>query len=254
MRAHKESFLQLLLASLALLLSALSSTHLAFAFTLPAASTSNNKRMATDYSTPTTVAPDAASPVGSSNALQFFRLVGKLKTTKRTGWVNHQVQLPESIADHMYRMSMLAMLITDPSIDKDRLVKICLVHDLAESIVGDITPTDVRYTAEEKRRLELEAMDKIGSDVGHAGIAAELKGLWLEYEDGQTAESKVAKQLDKYEMIVQADEYERAQDMQLKTFFDSTRHAFTHPEVCAWAEELWTQRDRRLRGEAASEL
>ena len=38
--------------------------------------------------------------------------------------------------------------------------------------------------------------------------------------------------------------------MQLDTFFDSTRHAFNHPEVSSWAEELWTQRDRRLRGEA----
>jgi putative hydrolases of HD superfamily len=209
MRAHKDIIFKLISGSLALLLSTLSATHLVFAFTAPAAPASINKIMATDAST--TLSPDTASPVGSTNALQFFRLVGKLKTTKRTGWVNHQVQLPESIADHMYRMSMLAMLITDPSIDKDKLVKICLVHDLAESIVGDITPTDVRYTAEEKRRLELEAMDKIGSDVGHAGIAAELKGLWLEYEDGQTAESKMAKQLDKYEMIVQADEYERAQ-------------------------------------------
>ena len=40
------------------------------------------------------------------------------------------------------------------------------------------------------------------------------------------------------------------QNMQLETFFDSTRLSFTHPEVRAWAEELWAQRDRRLRGEA----
>ena len=52
--------------------------------------------------------------------------------------MNNEVALPESIADHMYRMSMLAMLITDPSINKDRLVKICLVHDLGESIVGEL--------------------------------------------------------------------------------------------------------------------
>ena len=76
--------------------------------------------------------------VEPTKALDFFRLVGKLKTTKRTGWVNNEVMLPESIADHMYRMSMLAMMITDPTIDKDRLIKICLVHDLGESIVGKL--------------------------------------------------------------------------------------------------------------------
>ena len=76
--------------------------------------------------------------VDPAKALDFFRLVGKLKTTPRTGWVNNEVKSPESIADHMYRMSMLAMLITDPAINKDRLIKICLVHDLGESIVGKI--------------------------------------------------------------------------------------------------------------------
>jgi hypothetical protein len=42
----------------------------------------------------------------------------------------------------MYRMSMLAFAIRDTRIDRDRLMKICMVHDLAESIVGDITPYD----------------------------------------------------------------------------------------------------------------
>jgi putative hydrolases of HD superfamily len=50
-------------------------------------------------------------------------------------------------------MSMLSMLITDKNIDKIRLQKICLVHDLAESVVGDITPHD-GVSKEKKRELE----------------------------------------------------------------------------------------------------
>jgi putative hydrolase of HD superfamily len=34
-------------------------------------------------------------------ALEFFNTIGKLKGLKRTGWVNHKVDLPESVADHM---------------------------------------------------------------------------------------------------------------------------------------------------------
>ena len=64
-----------------------------------------------------------------------------------------EIVLPESVADHMYRMSMLALLITDVSIDKDHLMKICMVHDLAESIVGDITP-HCGVSKEDKRKLE----------------------------------------------------------------------------------------------------
>ena len=64
-----------------------------------------------------------------------------------------EISLPESVADHMYRMSMLSFAICDKNINKDLLIKICLVHDIAESIVGDITPYD-GVTKEEKRILE----------------------------------------------------------------------------------------------------
>lgn len=59
-----------------------------------------------------------------SKALAFFRVVGQLKTLKRTGWVNHAIALPESVADHMYRMSMMAFLIEDQEVNKDKLMKI----------------------------------------------------------------------------------------------------------------------------------
>lgn len=48
---------------------------------------------------------------------------------------------------------MLSFLVTDPTVDKNRLMKMCLVHDLAESVVGDITPHD-GVSKEEKRQLE----------------------------------------------------------------------------------------------------
>jgi len=86
--------------------------------------------------------------------LEFLRVVGKLKTLKRTGWVNNGVELPESVADHMYRMAMCSFLITDPALDRARLMKLAIVHDLAEALVGDIVPHDVRYTKEQKRVLE----------------------------------------------------------------------------------------------------
>ena len=73
--------------------------------------------------------------------------------TPRTGWVLRKVEKPESVADHMYRMAMLAFL-ADDSLAKDRCIKMCLVHDLAESIVGDITPED-KISKAEKHRQEL---------------------------------------------------------------------------------------------------
>lgn len=99
-------------------------------------------------------ATSSTTPPGASQALEFLRVVGKLKTLKRTGWVNNGVALPESVADHMYRMAMCSFIITDPALDRSRLMKIAVVHDLAEALVGDIVPHDTRYTKEEKRHLE----------------------------------------------------------------------------------------------------
>jgi len=200
--------------------------------------------MATTTTTATAVA------VPASKALGFFRTVGKLKTLKRTGWVNHNVFEPESVADHMYRMAMLGFLITDAAVDKDRLIKVCLVHDLAEAVVGDITPHD-GVSKEEKRRLEEAAMKEILGDLGSDAVADELMALWLDYEDGTGPEAAVAKQLDKYEMIVQADEYERTQGKTLDSFFKSTEGYFTHPEVASWARELLDSRAQRLAGSGA---
>ena len=57
----------------------------------------------------------------------------------------------ESIADHMYRMSVMVQTVLKPSdpINKDKCIKMALVHDMAEAITGDITPDD-GISAEEK--------------------------------------------------------------------------------------------------------
>ncbi len=191
-----------------------------------------------------------------SNALRFFSVVGRLKDVRRAGWVRAGVPEPESVAAHMHRLSLMAMALADPRLCKHRLVQICVVHDLAEAIVGDITPHDGVGPAE-KSALELAAMRQIAQDLGCVGIEQELLQLWYEYEGIDpssssfakkplTLESSVAHQLDKLEMIVQADEYEQRYSIILQDFFDSTANSFSHPEIVAWANELRSQRAIRL--------
>jgi putative hydrolase of HD superfamily len=74
-------------------------------------------------------------------------------------------------------------------------------------------------------------LNQITSDLENDTIATEITELWLEYEEGKSPHSKLAKQLDKFEMIVQADEYEQAHNRRLDEFFDSTKGYFSHPEV-----------------------
>eukprot|EP01103_Thecamoeba_quadrilineata_P009791 TRINITY_DN1985_c0_g1_i2.p1 TRINITY_DN1985_c0_g1~~TRINITY_DN1985_c0_g1_i2.p1 ORF type:complete len:134 (-),score=25.55 TRINITY_DN1985_c0_g1_i2:85-486(-) len=120
----------------------------------------------------------------------------------------NNVHLPESISDHMYRMAIISFLIEDKSIDRLKCIKISLVHDMAEAIVGDITPHD-GVPKEKKHELEKNAMLKIKEDLEESPIGQEFYDLWLEYEESSTPESKLVHEFDKLELILQASEYEK---------------------------------------------
>ncbi|XP_038051757.1 5'-deoxynucleotidase HDDC2-like [Patiria miniata] len=178
------------------------------------------------------------------NIIEFLRLVGQLKRVKRTGWVMCKVEQPESVSDHMYRMAVLAMLIPEgKGLRRDHCIKMAIVHDLAECIVGDIAPAD-GVSKEEKYRREKEAMNHLTSLVDPA-VGSELCQLWEEYEEGSTEEAKFVKDLDKFEMILQAFEYETLEKrpLELQEFYNTTKGKFTHPTVQEWVGEVYRQRD-----------
>ncbi|KAI8900314.1 HD domain-containing protein [Globomyces pollinis-pini] len=178
-----------------------------------------------------------------SNVLQFLSICENLKTTKRTGWINHNIPNPESISDHMHRMSIISMLIDDSTIQKDKLIKMAIVHDLAEAIVGDITPNDIKITKDEKMKLELNAINEFTILLNNNDQINEIKELWLEYEEAKTPEALLCKDIDKFEMIVQAFEYEKRERKRLDSFFDSTFGKFKHKQIVALVDELYLQRN-----------
>ncbi|KAI7872709.1 HD domain-containing protein [Spinellus fusiger] len=187
------------------------------------------------------------------NVLAFLHTLEQLKRTKRTGWIDHGIRGPESISDHMHRMSVMAMLINDPSLDRNKQVtrlciKMALVHDLAEAVVGDITP-HAGVSKQDKYTRERNAMEGFQKLLDNTSMAQEITALWLEYEEASTPEALLVKDLDKFEMIVQAMEYETSDGKPLDGFFESTRGKFQHPDVKAWVEALYCSREERKRQE-----
>ena len=196
----------------------------------------------------TTAPPASDAP---SRAIDFLTLTRTLKTTKRTGWVLRGVPNPESIADHMYRMSLMSMIasFSNGALDTNRCIKLALVHDLAEAKVGDITP-HCGVSDEEKYRLELQTMEQISDMLGGNMGGDEILALWKEYEEGTTEEAKLLKDLDKIEMILQAQEYEAegSHEKSLDQFFTSTEGKWRTDIGRAWAEEIVSRR-RKTNGE-----
>ncbi|KAI3444079.1 hypothetical protein Pfo_000744 [Paulownia fortunei] len=181
----------------------LTSTQLRIAPLRTAASRAS--RMAAEASSSSSSSSSSPSP---SSAIDFLSLCHRLKTTKRAGWVRREVQEPESIADHMYRMGLMALIASDiPGINREKCIKMAIVHDIAEAIVGDITPSD-GIPKQEKSRREREALQNMCELLGGGERAKEISDLWMEYEENSSMEAKVVKDFDKVEMILQALEYE----------------------------------------------
>src|SRR3989338_6896951 len=93
------------------------------------------------------------------NIVELLHKIVKLKDLKRTGWILKKIPTPESVADHSFRTSIMALLLADKlNLDKNKCVQMALIHDISESIAGDITPHD-KISKEEKYKLEKKAME-----------------------------------------------------------------------------------------------
>eukprot|EP00042_Codosiga_hollandica_P036879 m.286100 g.286100 ORF g.286100 m.286100 type:complete len:201 (+) comp54981_c0_seq5:1053-1655(+) len=174
-----------------------------------------------------------------SSTLKFLLTIGRLKTEKRTGWVRSNVHLPESISDHMYRMALIAFACGSRSgVNTDKCIKMALVHDLAECVVGDITP-DCGVTKEEKQQRELAAMRGL-CEMLEPTVAQEFMSLFLEYEAGTSPDAMFVKDIDKFEMVLQAYEYEQAEKRPggLPSFFRSTEGKVRDAQLKALDAEI----------------
>lgn len=183
--------------------------------------------------------------------LSFLHIVEQLKLQKRTGWVDHDISPCESIADHMYRMGVTSMLIKNNDVDVKRCVRIALIHDIAESLVGDITPFD-KVTKEEKHQRELATIKYLCEEVikpYNSKAANEIFTDWLAYENIDCLEARYVKDIDKFEMLVQCFEYERRHKgtKDLNQFYSAVSSIKTE-EVKEWTESLLRRRAKFFEG------
>ena len=156
----------------------------------------------------------------------FFHSILRLKSIIRAGWVSQvKIEDTESVADHTFSMATMAMLLSDMlGFDTHRVIKMVLLHDLAESIVGDFKPGDV--TARQKLAKEKNAMKFILSSLPKQP-REEYEEIWLEYLHNTTEIAKFVHRIDKLEMALQANQYAKQgyEDKLLAPFFESAEIA-----------------------------
>ncbi len=160
--------------------------------------------------------------------IRFMVKTNAIKETKRSGWVVWRLPIGEHVADHSFSTALLSYIFAQRmGLDADWCMAMALMHDIHESITGDIaTNSDERkQTVTNKRKQFLEHRDtlKLLSYLPNKDRKSFLS-LWRELEEGKTREAKLVKEIDALDYIIELlahAPYNAAQKKRARDFFVS---------------------------------
>lgn len=209
------------------------------------------------------------------NLLDFFIEVGQLKRIKRSGWVLRGVNNSESIADHSFRLALIAWFLgKKKKLDIKKIIKMALLHDLCEIYAGDTTPYDKilfnnktllidkkkrrklfadwpRFSQKEKKEFfnekykkETQALKKLTTKLA-VDLREEIRHLWRDYENGLTKEGRFVRQVDRIENLLQAFEYKKEDKaLPIRAFYVQIKELVDDPILLAFIKAM----DKKFKG------
>lgn len=183
----------------------------------------------------------------------------------RRGWVIRDIKNPETIAEHTFRVAIMAWVLAvqkNYKLNLEKIIKMALIHDICEVYAGDITPYDSVLPKNKKKRQELlktwprfcedkkkklaekkyekekEGLEKLIKDLP-LKLKQEIMNLWLDYEKGLSPEGKFFKHTDRIETFLQAAEYWRGyKDFPLKPFWIQAHELHDDPVLLKFIEQI----------------
>ena len=170
----------------------------------------------------------------------------RLKAVPRTGWLLRGVRDVESVAAHSFGVACAAMLLADRAralgmpVNIERVLRMALLHDLTEARTGDLPATIKRYfepatlkAADERAAREMLA------PLGPLG--ADYLELWRDYEQRASLEARLVKAADKFDLLLQAREYEKGGAQALAEFWEQADEDFAALGLGAVVADLVAQ-------------
>ncbi|MFJ1593051.1 HD family hydrolase [Kitasatospora albolonga] len=167
----------------------------------------------------------------------FLLEMGMLKRAKRTGWWIAGVKDPETIAEHSFRVALMAsVLAMMEGADAGKAALLGLWHDTQETRVGDIPHISRRY-------VDASSNEKVTADqvsAAHPAVKAGAQSIVEEYEHGDSLEVICAHDADKLECLIQAIEYREQGCSNVQGWIDSSRNKLKTASAQQLAEAALT--------------
>ena len=169
--------------------------------------------------------------------LEILHVAERLKDTPRHCTTSKR--RIESVAEHSWRVSLMAFLLKDefPDVDTDKVVCMCLIHDLGECFTGDI-PAFVKTDSD--RKTEDELLGEWVSTLPEP-FRTEMAALYQEMNERKTLEAKIFKAMDSLEALIQHNESDlstwSANEFDLNMHYADDKVAFS-PYLKALREQI----------------
>lgn len=182
--------------------------------------------------------------------INYYVLCNKLKNVIRTGWKDWNVQSDriESVAEHIFGVQMLALAMYSEyqyDIDIMKVIFMLAVHELGETVIGDLTQFQI--SKEDKEKIEHEAVHKI-----LLGLldGEQIEKLFLEFDSHSTKEAMFAYQCDKLECDLQSKLYdeEGCVDLNKQDGNDTMNNSIVKELLdsgCSWSS-MWLQFGQKI--------
>ena len=162
---------------------------------------------------------------------RFWKYAVALKREPRKGWQKRVEGRVESVADHSFAVALLALYEGERrGYDMEKILKLALIHDLEEAIIGDLTPRDKAYRGATRVQKDRErAIRELLSKLPAKSRSTYLR-LWIDLRERRSKEARLVHQLDKVEMAFQAKEYGKLTGQRkMLDFYDSASRATNDP-------------------------
>ncbi|UYP47870.1 hypothetical protein NEF87_004155 [Candidatus Lokiarchaeum ossiferum] len=178
-----------------------------------------------------------AFPGEISSIFKVYLQFNHLKRVYRKGWLKSGIspQICESDADHSLGVAFLGLILAQkyaPSLNQAKLLKMAIIHELGETVVGDITPDEDYPT---RKQEEFSVVQKILHDLPNS---RELVGLYSEFENKSSPEGKFMKEIDSLEMVFQALIYEKEFNFDSIQFLESVQKKIMNPHLKTVFEQI----------------
>ena len=155
----------------------------------------------------------------------------RLKSVPRIGWLLRGVRDVETVASHSFGVAVIAMLLADRArargveVNVERLLRMALLHDMAESRTGDLPSTIKQYFGKAAIKAADESIAReMLAELGATGES--YLELWFDYEHRASIESRLVKAADKLDLLLQSREYEKGGARSLQEFWDTADSDF----------------------------